>query len=158
MSDTPLTTEERLYSLSKQKLWDHVSEEQHRYMLESEAYDLWLVATESCREEIQKALQKGITSVIFLRCKKHYNIPVQNKNEFSGGECGGCIAEQRDALRDRVTELEKALAFYANEDSWIDQGFPDGDYLSLAYVDAGKEAKAAIAAQKGKDEIQRAQG
>lgn len=98
MSDTPLTTEERLYSLSKQKLWNHVSEEQHRYMLESEAYDLWLVATESCREEIQKALQKGITSVIFLRCKKHYNVPVQNENEFSGGECGGCIAEQRDAL------------------------------------------------------------
>lgn len=110
MSDTPMTTEERLYSLSKQKLWDHVAQEQNRSMLESEEYDLWLVATESCRKEIHKARQEGMVSVIFLRCKKHYSVPVQNKNEFSGGECGGCIADQRDALRDRVAELEKDKA------------------------------------------------
>lgn len=54
MSDTPLTTEERLYSLSKQKLWDHVAQEQNRSMIESEEYDLWLVATESCRKEIKR--------------------------------------------------------------------------------------------------------
>lgn len=54
MSDAPLTTEERLYSLSKQKLWAHVAQEQNRSMIESEEYDLWLVATESCRKEIER--------------------------------------------------------------------------------------------------------
>jgi len=44
-----------------------------------------------------------IASVIFIRCLKHLTIPQQNKNEHSGGECGGCIAEERDQLK---TELE----------------------------------------------------
>lgn len=54
MSDTPMTTEERLYALSKQKLWDHLCNEQNYLLLESEEYDLWLVATESCRKEIKR--------------------------------------------------------------------------------------------------------
>lgn len=41
------------------------------------------------------------------RCAKHYDVPAQNTNEASGAECGGCIAEERDAaLTGKETALE----------------------------------------------------
>lgn len=141
MSNTPLTTEERLYSLSKQKLWDHVYEEQHRHMLESEEYDLWLVATESCREEIVKLQEIGRSL-----CDKV-----------------DLLADENRTLHTRVAELEKdkealknSLAFYASEASWLDHGFPNGDYLSLAIVDKGEHARTTLSPKP--NEIQRTQG
>jgi hypothetical protein len=41
-------------------------------------------------------VEAAISSVLHIRCAKHYMTPQQNKNEHSGGECGGCIAEERD--------------------------------------------------------------
>jgi hypothetical protein len=36
----------------------------------------------------------AISSVLYLRCAKHYPIRQHNKNEHGGGECGGCIIEE----------------------------------------------------------------
>lgn len=46
--------------------------------------------------KIEEAFNHGIASVIYSRCAKHYQVPQQNKNEHSGHECGGCMAEERD--------------------------------------------------------------
>jgi hypothetical protein len=44
----------------------------------------------------EKLRDEGRKSVILLRCTECLTIPQQNSNEFSGGECGGCIAKERD--------------------------------------------------------------
>ena len=41
------------------------------------------------------------------RCTAHYDVPVQNLNECSGSECGGCIAAQRDTARAENATLLK---------------------------------------------------
>jgi len=49
------------------------------------------------KNEIDPQIEAAIiSSVLHIRCAKHYTIPQQNKNEHSGGECGGCIAEERE--------------------------------------------------------------
>jgi len=57
-----------------------------------------------------------------------------------------------DAGRDllaRYREAVKVLGFYADEKNWLDQNFPNGDYLSLALVDKGQEARTLLATVKG---------
>ena len=51
--------------------------------------------------------------------------------------CGQSFIDERE-------RHVKALEFYANGESWIDQNFPNGDYLSLAYIDKGDEAREAL--------------
>lgn len=55
------------------------------------------------RERIADLLREheelAIRGVMRIRCLNHVTIPQQNANEFNGGECGACIAEERDALK-----------------------------------------------------------
>lgn len=52
---------------------------------------------------------RGVCSVLRIRCAKHFAIQQQNENEHLGAECGGCIAEERDTLRTRLAAVEKKL-------------------------------------------------
>lgn len=58
--------------------------------------------------------EEAIQSVLCIRCMRHLNIGMQNTNEFSGGECGGCIAQERDDLQRQLAEAT-ALASDAIE-------------------------------------------
>lgn len=51
----------------------------------------------------EKLRDEGRKSVILLRCTECLTVPQQNSNEFTGGECGGCIAKERDSLRAQLT-------------------------------------------------------
>lgn len=62
----------------------------------------------SVKAELEEARIEGIKSVIAIRCTRHTSTPPQNASEHNGGECGGCIAAERDALR---TELEAVREF-----------------------------------------------
>lgn len=180
---TPLTTEERLYSLSKQKLWDHVAQEQNRSMLESEEYDLWLVATESCREEIDKLRSE-------LKWRKEHMEQTDKElvqlEDWLGAPCES--DNQKDKLRERVrdliasevevgdlfarvAELEKdkerldwieqhkaALLYSSMYSVWAIQGVAQIIGNMGKHRNMREAIDAAIAAQKGKDEFQRAQG
>lgn len=46
-------------------------------------------------------------SCVAHRCKEHRHIPVQNRNEFSGAECGGCIAVERDKYKSYADALSE---------------------------------------------------
>jgi predicted nuclease with TOPRIM domain len=56
-----------------------------------------------------RAHERGVHDVRIIRCMAHYGVPQQNNNEASSGECGGCIAAERDALREQVKTLREAL-------------------------------------------------
>lgn len=56
--------------------------------------------------------QPSADDVILIRCTKHLNIGQQNANEHNGGECGGCIAAQRD------TALAAKDAAEKERDAW----------------------------------------
>ncbi len=84
--------------------------------------------------------EDGIRSVLMIRCLKHRMVPQLNTNEFTGGECGGCIAEERDEARriaeqraDQIGSLEAGvtlaprapegddpMAKYATNPVWLD--------------------------------------
>lgn len=51
-----------------------------------------------------------MTDLIAIRCTRHYAVPVQNRNEHGGGECGGCIAEDRDTAKEEIARLHKLVA------------------------------------------------
>lgn len=59
-------------------------------------------------QSIGDVCEEAIHSVLCIRCIRHLNIGMQNTNEFSGGECGGCIAADRDDLQRQLAEA-KAL-------------------------------------------------
>jgi hypothetical protein len=42
---------------------------------------------------------------LMIRCLKHLDVGQQNTAEVTGAECGGCIAEERDRLRQLVSEV-----------------------------------------------------
>lgn len=44
----------KLYERAKEPLWRHCSNEHGLSLMESEAFELWLVATATCREEIRR--------------------------------------------------------------------------------------------------------
>jgi hypothetical protein len=93
----------------------------------------WLNALDIPREEAGKQLcllrrlritcdlfqqikdQPSADDVILIRCTKHLNVGQQNKNEASGGECGGCIAAERDATLARAESCKVAL----NRAFWV---------------------------------------
>lgn len=60
-------------------------------------------------EKAEGELEKKFLGVLSIRCTKHLNIPQQNKAEFSGGECGGCIADERDHALRQVETLRAAM-------------------------------------------------
>jgi len=64
------------------------------------------------REHARLTDEKGYTCILH-RCAAHYAVTQQNANEYTGAECGGCIAAERDALRnenlvllDKLNEAE----------------------------------------------------
>lgn len=42
----------------------------------------------------ERGIEDGAKGVLRIRCTKHFNVEQLNSNEFSGGECGACVAEQ----------------------------------------------------------------
>lgn len=46
-----------------------------------------------------EAFQRGIASVMTIRCAEHAAVPPLNRNEYSGAECGACVAEVADPSR-----------------------------------------------------------
>jgi len=46
--------------------------------------------------------------------------------------------EKRDAV------MREALTFYADDQNWLDQNFPNGDYLSHTFIDKGELARQAL--------------
>lgn len=52
----------------------------------------------------ERLRDEGRKSVILIRCTECLNVPQQNKAEFTGAECGGCIAKERDAA---LAEVER---------------------------------------------------
>lgn len=61
------------------------------------------------RDALQQELHDKVTSVLRIRCIHHVNVPQVNANEYSGGECGACIAAERDSLARRVEALERMV-------------------------------------------------
>lgn len=49
------------------------------------------------QDRIAAAESKAISSVISIRCSKHYAVADQNHNAHGKAECGACIAEERDS-------------------------------------------------------------
>ena len=43
-------------------------------------------------------------TLMAIRCVKHRDVPIQNRNEVSGGECGGCIMEHVGTVQSRSPE------------------------------------------------------
>lgn len=78
-------------------------------LVHGEGYQLCrnqLEAVTKERDSIESQLHEQFKGVLSIRCMKHINVPQQNKNEHSGGECGGCIAEELEsAKRNYDTEL-----------------------------------------------------
>lgn len=60
--------------------------------------------------ELERELDQLIGSVTRIRCIKHIAVPQQNTNEHGGGECGACIAVERDTLKAKCEALEKQNA------------------------------------------------
>jgi hypothetical protein len=54
--------------------------------------------------------QPSPDDVMMIRCLKCLTVPQQNKAEATGGECGGCIAKERDAARASHSQLEAQVA------------------------------------------------
>lgn len=75
-------------------VWD--TESDWLKLKRAELRDHIFTALQSVTED---AFSDGVGSVITIRCSKHYSVPQQNKTEHSGGECGGCIAAERDEFR-----------------------------------------------------------
>lgn len=46
-----------------------------------------------------------IEDCLYHRCAEHYTVPAQNREEFGGAECGGCIAAERDLIADVMWEV-----------------------------------------------------
>lgn len=53
--------------------------------------------------------QDVIGSILRIRCIKHLDVAQQNKNEHSGGECGGCIAQERDEIMEALSALYRLI-------------------------------------------------
>lgn len=70
---------------------------------ESEYHRLKAQADAINERNANKLREQGIRSVILLRCSQCLTVPQQNHAEFGGGECGGCIAKERDALRKQLS-------------------------------------------------------
>jgi hypothetical protein len=68
------------------------------------------------REYITHLETESNMQCMSIRCTKHLTILQQNFNEFTGAECGGCIAEERDLAQRENAELAsclESLAFQA---------------------------------------------
>jgi hypothetical protein len=59
------------------------------------------------RDRLASDFENGVASVLRIRCTRHFKVPQLNANEHSGGECGACIAEERDALARQVESLKR---------------------------------------------------
>lgn len=70
-----------------------------------------------CRGELVDAEDKAVADVLLIRCIKHISVPQQNSTEFSGGECGACIAAERDTLKQSHAKL---LEDYENANAEAD--------------------------------------
>lgn len=58
----------------------------------------------------------------------------------------GCYNDDVPLLEAEIERLRGALAFYADESNWADQGsYVDDPYISLCFKDYGARAKAALA-------------
>jgi hypothetical protein len=45
------------------------------------------------RDSLRAQLESAFKGVLCIRCARHLAVPQINANEYSGGECGACIAE-----------------------------------------------------------------
>ena len=50
-----------------------------------------------------------ISDCLAHRCLPHREVPIQNRTESTGAECGGCIAIERDEARAGLTHLKAAI-------------------------------------------------
>jgi len=66
----------------------------------------------TCDPDNCECNRRGLSSVLTIRCSKHYPVPQQNKTEQGGGECGGCIAAERDRLGALAREAHEAVRVY----------------------------------------------
>jgi hypothetical protein len=61
------------------------------------------------RDALRDQLESAFKGVLCIRCTRHIAVPQINKTEHSGGECGACIVEERDALAAKVEQLREML-------------------------------------------------
>jgi uncharacterized coiled-coil DUF342 family protein len=76
------------------------------------------------RDELQKQLKEKLAGILSIRCTPHWTVPMHNKNEFGGAECGGCIIIELNAYKASInTSLDniQKLGFLGNH-----QGIDDG--------------------------------
>ena len=92
--------------------------------------------------EAEKLRDEGRRSVILIRCTNCLTIPQQNTAEFTGAECGGCIAKQRDDLLSLIEELRGALEWALGKE-------PSPCRCILDHVCVGHKALARAEAMKG---------
>lgn len=56
----------------------------------------------------KQVAKPSIDDCLHHRCFEHRAVPQQNANEFSGAECGGCIAAERDEAKG-LLEVEQEM-------------------------------------------------
>src|SRR5688572_21474559 len=52
------------------------------------------LALSSPADSAPRDFERGVASVICIRCMEHRNIPPYNAKEANGGECAACLAEE----------------------------------------------------------------
>lgn len=64
-----------------------------------------LASGHDCGPDTCACFRRGLESTLIIRCSRHYGVPKQNRSAL-GGECGACIAEQRDELLAALKEAK----------------------------------------------------
>lgn len=140
----------------KQQLatWARI-QECHRAEVESLQQSIKITKAENVElrsklTECQSQLDQKVAGVLFIRCTKHFTVPQINKNEFCGGECGACIAEQLAECQRQRDDVAAALVGTSDFPRGSMDVIVSGARKALAAHDAalvaqlGKEVAAAI--------------
>lgn len=96
--------------------------------------------------ELEVELETAISSVTAIRCTNHITVPHVNRTAHNGGECGACIAEERDAAKSEVAEATIRLGAMAQK---LGESRAEPDALIAKLAEIEKERDAA----KAEDEL-----
>jgi hypothetical protein len=95
------------------------------------------------RDALREQLESTFKGVLSIRCTRHIAVRQLNTTEHSGGECGACIAEERDRLRAALEAARSIVGFCAktwHNDPSAESAFSQINVALLSAPDAPKEA------------------